>query len=178
MDNNYMIIGIIGYMCSPSVNQIDFVDMETSPSGTLHSNVNVDQMESTEESCSQVANGKSDYHDHVIQRPTKQPTGSELTASRTLEEDLRIEVSARHKILIVYAHWERTSFNGALLDTAVTALADQGHEVTVSDLYRQGFNPLPSRNDITGKLNGVITVLFLSRCIVVDNNVTLLIAVI
>lgn len=54
----------------------------------------------------------------------------------------------RRKILIVFAHWERSSFNGALLDTAVTALTEQGHEITVSDLYAQKFNPVLSRNDI------------------------------
>lgn len=56
----------------------------------------------------------------------------------------------RRKILVVFAHWERSSFNGALLDTAVAALTEQGHEVTVSDLYAQKFNPVMSRNDIQG----------------------------
>ena len=53
-------------------------------------------------------------------------------------------------VLIVFAHWERDSFNGALLDTAVAALKEEGHEVVVSDLYRLAFNPLPSKADIQG----------------------------
>lgn len=63
----------------------------------------------------------------------------------------------RHKVLIVFAHWERSSFNGALLDTAVTALTEQGHEVTVSDLYAQGFNPVLSRNDIRGSYTALFS---------------------
>lgn len=51
------------------------------------------------------------------------------------------------KILIVYAHSQPTSFNAALLDTAVRTLESEGHEVRVSDLYAMGFNPVASEND-------------------------------
>lgn len=51
------------------------------------------------------------------------------------------------KILIVYAHSQPTSFNGALLDTAIRTLEGEGHEVRVSDLYAMGFNPVASEND-------------------------------
>ncbi len=43
------------------------------------------------------------------------------------------------KILIVYAHPEPQSFNGALKDLAVEVLNGAGHEVQVSDLYTPGF---------------------------------------
>ncbi len=43
--------------------------------------------------------------------------------------------------LIVLAHPERQSFNGALFDAAVETLAGQGHTVQTSDLYRMDFEP-------------------------------------
>lgn len=53
------------------------------------------------------------------------------------------------RVLIVYAHPEPTSFNGAMRDLAVATLAGAGHTVTVSDLYAQGFNPVASARDFT-----------------------------
>lgn len=53
-------------------------------------------------------------------------------------------------VLIVYAHPEPQSFNGAMRDLAVETLRAQGHEVVVSDLYGMGFNPVAGRGDITG----------------------------
>jgi NAD(P)H dehydrogenase (quinone) len=38
------------------------------------------------------------------------------------------------KVLIVFAHTEPKSFNGALKDTAVSTLKAQGHEIQVTDL--------------------------------------------
>ena len=52
-------------------------------------------------------------------------------------------------VLIVYAHPEPTSFNGALKDRAVAALAGAGHTVTVSDLYAERFDPVAGRHDCT-----------------------------
>jgi len=45
------------------------------------------------------------------------------------------------KILIVYAHPEPNSFNGALKDLALEVLNGAGHEVQVSDLYALDFDP-------------------------------------
>ncbi len=44
-------------------------------------------------------------------------------------------------VLIVHAHPEKRSFNGALTDTAVRTLSEQGHTVVVSDLYAMDWNP-------------------------------------
>ncbi|MBY0402996.1 MAG: NAD(P)H-dependent oxidoreductase, partial [Cyanobacteria bacterium] len=52
-------------------------------------------------------------------------------------------------ILIVYAHPEPKSFNGALKDLAVQVFTEQGHYVEVSDLYAQGFNPVGGHHDFT-----------------------------
>lgn len=52
-------------------------------------------------------------------------------------------------VLIVHAHPEPTSFNRALTDTAMAALAGAGHDVTVSDLYAEGFDPVAGRHDFT-----------------------------
>ncbi len=51
------------------------------------------------------------------------------------------------KILIVLAHPEIGSMNGALFNTAIETLQAAGHEVKVSDLYRQAFNPVSGRNN-------------------------------
>lgn len=44
-------------------------------------------------------------------------------------------------VLIVHAHPETRSFNGALTDTAVRTLSEQKHTVVVSDLYAMDWNP-------------------------------------
>lgn len=44
-------------------------------------------------------------------------------------------------ILLVYAHPEPRSLNGALRDFAVARLRQAGHAVRVSDLYAQGWKP-------------------------------------
>jgi NAD(P)H dehydrogenase (quinone) len=43
-------------------------------------------------------------------------------------------------VLVVYAHPEPHSFNGAMKDLAVSLLSAQGHEVVVSDLYAMAFD--------------------------------------
>lgn len=50
-------------------------------------------------------------------------------------------------VLIVYAHSQAASFNGSLLQTALTTLEAQGHRVQVSDLYAMGFDPIASDKD-------------------------------
>jgi len=50
-------------------------------------------------------------------------------------------------ILIVLAHPERQSFNGAMCDAAAEALRGAGHSVVVSDLYRMGFDPRSDRRN-------------------------------
>ena len=51
------------------------------------------------------------------------------------------------KILIVFAHPEHQSFNGALFRAAVETLTAAGHEVKTSDLYAMGFNPASDRHN-------------------------------
>lgn len=51
------------------------------------------------------------------------------------------------KVLIVFAHPEPRSLNGALLDVAVRELKRLGHEVRVSDLYAQGWKSEVDRGD-------------------------------
>lgn len=50
-------------------------------------------------------------------------------------------------VLIVHAHPEPKSFNGALKDLAVEVLAGEGHEVRVSDLYAMGFEAVAGPGD-------------------------------
>lgn len=51
------------------------------------------------------------------------------------------------KILIVFAHPDSRSLNGALRDVAVRELEAQGHEVRVSDLYADGWKSQVDRGD-------------------------------
>src|SRR5688500_18901407 len=43
------------------------------------------------------------------------------------------------KVLLVFAHPEPRSLNGALRDVTIRELESQGHEVRVSDLYADGW---------------------------------------
>lgn len=52
-------------------------------------------------------------------------------------------------VLIVLAHPEPKSFNGALFETAVATLRAAGHSVATSDLHRLGFNPVSDRRNFT-----------------------------
>jgi NAD(P)H dehydrogenase (quinone) len=53
-------------------------------------------------------------------------------------------------VLIVYAHPEPKSFNGAMKDLAVETLTKAGHNVVVSDLYAMKFNPIVGAEDFAG----------------------------
>ncbi|WP_420135163.1 NAD(P)H-dependent oxidoreductase [Rhodopseudomonas sp.] len=54
------------------------------------------------------------------------------------------------KVLLLFAHPEARSLNGALRDVAVAELRRQGHEVQVSDLYAQGWKAAIDRADFPG----------------------------
>lgn len=56
-------------------------------------------------------------------------------------------------VLIVFAHPEPRSFNGALFDTAIRELRAAGHEVVTSDLYRMGFDPVSDRHNFASVLD-------------------------
>ena len=53
------------------------------------------------------------------------------------------------KVLIVFAHPEPDSFNGAMKTVAVEALSEAGHSVVVSDLYAEGFSAVAGPADVT-----------------------------
>ncbi len=53
-------------------------------------------------------------------------------------------------VLVVLAHPEPRSFNGALFDTAVATLREAGHTVATSDLCRMGFDPVSDRRNFLG----------------------------
>ena len=56
-------------------------------------------------------------------------------------------------VLIVYAHPEPTSFNGAMKAVAVETLSAAGHTVIVSDLYAEGFAAIAGPGDFTERAN-------------------------
>jgi len=51
------------------------------------------------------------------------------------------------RVHLVYAHPEPKSFCAAMKDTTVACLAEARHQVTVSDLYAERFNPVASSAD-------------------------------
>lgn len=57
------------------------------------------------------------------------------------------------RVLIIFAHSEPASFNGAMLRAGVAALTAAGHEVAVSDLYAMGFDPVSDRRNFATVAN-------------------------
>jgi NAD(P)H dehydrogenase (quinone) len=57
------------------------------------------------------------------------------------------------KVLIVLAHPEQQSMNGAMFTTAIRTLEAAGHEVKTSNLYTMGFNPVSDRSNFTSVHN-------------------------
>jgi NAD(P)H dehydrogenase (quinone) len=57
------------------------------------------------------------------------------------------------KVLVVYAHPESDSFNGRVLAATRETLADEGHEVVVSDLYALGFNAVAGPHDVKQRVD-------------------------
>src|SRR3989338_7878250 len=57
-------------------------------------------------------------------------------------------------VLIVYAHHEPTSFTAAMKNLAVQVLSSQSHNVTVSDLWGQGFNATAQKWDFVTTTGG------------------------
>jgi NAD(P)H dehydrogenase (quinone) len=68
------------------------------------------------------------------------------TISRLDEPNLK-SGDARPTALVVLAHPERRSFNGAMAGAAVETLREQGYDVAFSDLYRMGFDPVSDRRN-------------------------------
>ena len=52
-------------------------------------------------------------------------------------------------VLLVLAHPEPRSFNGAMFERAQATLRAAGHTVATSDLYAMGFDPVSSRRNFT-----------------------------
>lgn len=53
------------------------------------------------------------------------------------------------KVLIIFAHPEPKSFNGALFQRAIDTLQKLGHDVQCSDLYAMKFDPVSDRRNFT-----------------------------
>ncbi len=53
------------------------------------------------------------------------------------------------KVLIVFAHPEPKSFNGALFQRAIDTLQKLGHDVQCTDLYAMKFDPVSDRRNFT-----------------------------
>lgn len=56
-------------------------------------------------------------------------------------------------VLLIYAHPEPASFNGAMFARARQILTDAGHEVRTSDLYAMKFDPVSDRRNFTSLTN-------------------------
>lgn len=73
-------------------------------------------------------------------------------------------------VLIVFAHPETKSFNGALYQTAIETLQNQGHKVKTSDLYNMEFNPSSNRNNFTTVKDSSFLKLGLEEIYATENN--------
>ncbi len=51
------------------------------------------------------------------------------------------------KVLIVYTHPVKKSFNRAILEAVKESLIEAGHEVKIADLYDEGFQPAMTEED-------------------------------
>jgi putative NADPH-quinone reductase len=58
------------------------------------------------------------------------------------------------KVLIVLAHPELQSMNGAMFRMAIKTLEEAGHEMKTTDLYREEFNPVSDRRNFTTVYDG------------------------
>lgn len=56
--------------------------------------------------------------------------------------------------LIIFAHPERNSFNGALLDRYAASLGKAGHNVEIRDLYQMNFQPALSWEEYQASFHG------------------------
>lgn len=56
-------------------------------------------------------------------------------------------------VLIIHAHHEPASFCSAMAETAANTLSQQGHQITMSDLYAMSWNPVASADDFTSRDN-------------------------
>jgi NAD(P)H dehydrogenase (quinone) len=56
-------------------------------------------------------------------------------------------------VLIIHAHHEPQSFCSAMADTAASTLGQQGHHITISDLYAMSWNPVASATDFQSRDN-------------------------
>jgi len=56
-------------------------------------------------------------------------------------------------VLVVFAHPEPKSFNGAMKNVAVDTLSAAGHTVIVSDLYAEGFGAIAGPGDFIERAN-------------------------
>lgn len=54
------------------------------------------------------------------------------------------------RVLLIYCHPCPESFNAAIRDTALTSLRDSGHDVHLTDLYAEGFDPVMSADERRG----------------------------
>jgi NAD(P)H dehydrogenase (quinone) len=57
-------------------------------------------------------------------------------------------------VLVVYAHHEPSSFTSAMKNLAYEVLSRRGHNVVISDLYGEGFNPLAQKWDFVTTSGG------------------------
>lgn len=57
------------------------------------------------------------------------------------------------KVLIVFAHPEPKSFNGAMFRVAIDTFKELGHDVQYSDLYAMKFDPISDRHNFTSVEN-------------------------
>jgi putative NADPH-quinone reductase len=69
---------------------------------------------------------------------------------RFTETRIRRSIGAAMNVLVVHAHPDPESLSRALRDAAVATLEAAGHDVRVTDLYAEGFDPAMDRAERAG----------------------------
>ncbi|MDP4205912.1 MAG: NAD(P)H-dependent oxidoreductase [Bacteroidota bacterium] len=62
------------------------------------------------------------------------------------------------KYFVIYAHPNPQSFNHAIKETVINALKDAGHEVRVTDLYANHYNPILQPSDFENLSKGTVAI--------------------
>lgn len=84
----------------------------------------------------------------AVQCSERKPHLELLRLERYIQQSIaRNREALAMKVLIVHAHHEPKSFSSALFNQAISTLRESGHQVVISDLYAEQFDPVSDRRN-------------------------------
>ncbi len=123
---------------------------ETAQGETSAEPVKIEESRVSEVVQTKVEEVRSEPPPAVEETKTRVTTVKESTAQAVAGDAKPAQPS--RKVLLVFAHVFKESFEGSLVGAAVKALQDRGIEFQISNLYEMNFNPVASPNDFGGKI--------------------------